>query len=133
MTIEVPEGGVGICGSGQQMRELSSVEVLLLPERMSTPSWKHHLLEPSQAVIDVGELAARGHDHLPRQLVALVHELDGLPVAHAPRVQVHVLVVVSSFYSSCSTLGGCHPAIAGSEFYVAPPNITIFVVIFKNL
>ena len=110
------------------------MEVLLLPEGVSTPLWKHHLLEPSQAVVDVGELAARGHDHLPGQLVALVHELDGLPVAHAPRVQVHVLVVVSSLHSGCSTLGGCHPTIAGSAFvmYLAPPNITIFVVIFKS-
>ena len=112
MTVKVPVGGVGVGGAGQEVRELSSVEVLLLPERVSTPSWQHHLLQPSQAIIDVGELSARGHDHLPRQLVTLVHELDGLPVAHASRVQVHVLVVVSSFHSGRSTLGGCHPAIA---------------------
>ena len=124
MAVNVPVGGIRIGGTREQMRQLSSVEVLLLPERMPTPLRQHHLLQTSQAVIDVGELATRGHDHLPWQLVILVHELDRLSVAHTPRVQVYVLVVESLLHSSRSTRGGCNTTIAGSELLII--NITCF-------
>ena len=124
MAVNVPVGGIRIGGAREQMRQLSSVEVLLLPERMPTPLRQHHLLQTSQAVIDVGELATRGHDHLPWQLVILVHELDRLSVAHTPRVQVDVLVVESLLHSSRSTRGGCNTTIAGSELLII--NTTCF-------
>ena len=71
------------------------------------------MLEPTQAVVDVGELAPRGHDHLPGQLVHLVHPLERLSVAQGPGVQVHVLVVVSSLLPGSTTLGCCQPTVAG--------------------